>query len=175
MPRKMILAPNHDQDKSLGWLATSWCEFFVRHGPGDVQGQPVHHGEEYTEFIVNMYAVGEHARNNHLLYDSIFLSRPKGAPAPAAHRGGGGRRDLDEVATRVGSRAGWCCGRRSDQPVLVGGRAEEKSTVTHTGSGLSTNTKKANRWDDPLLRLSFVSLPPKRTKLGTLSGRSLIT
>jgi hypothetical protein len=78
MPRKMILAPNHDINRSLGWLATSWIEFFVRHGPGDVQGERVVHGEEYTEFIVNCYAVGEHARNNHLLYDSAFLSRPKG-------------------------------------------------------------------------------------------------
>lgn len=78
MPRKMILAPHHDQNRSLGWLATAWMEFFVRHGPGDVQGQPVVHGEEYTEFLVNCYAVGEHARNNHLLYDSVFLSRPKG-------------------------------------------------------------------------------------------------
>ncbi|MER5608364.1 hypothetical protein AB0F93_00210 [Micromonospora tulbaghiae] len=78
MPRRKILAPNHDPAKSLGWLATAWMEFFVRHGPGDVQGQPVVHGEEYTEVIVNCYAVGEHARNNHLLYDSSFLSRPKG-------------------------------------------------------------------------------------------------
>lgn len=78
MPRKMILAPHHDQTRSVGWLATSWIEFFCRHGPGDVQGQPVVHGEEYTEFLVNCYAVGEHARNNHMLYDSVFLSRPKG-------------------------------------------------------------------------------------------------
>lgn len=78
MPRRMILAPNHDQRLSLGWLGAAWMEFFVLHGPGDVQGQPVVHGEEYTEFLVNAYAVGEHARNNHLLYDSVFLSRPKG-------------------------------------------------------------------------------------------------
>jgi hypothetical protein len=79
----MILAPDHDQQKSLGWLGTSWMEYFVRHGPGDVQGQPVSHGEEYTEFIVNLYAVTGRAQNNHLLYDSGFLSRPK-ARRPAA-------------------------------------------------------------------------------------------
>lgn len=78
MPRKILLAPNHDMNRSLGWLAVAWMEYFVRHGPGDVQGQPVVHGEEYTGFIVNMYAMGEKATNNHLLYDSIFLSRPKG-------------------------------------------------------------------------------------------------
>ncbi len=80
----MILAPDHDQAKSLGWLAIAWMEFFCVHGPGDVQGQPVVHGEEYTEFVVNMYAQSERRQNNHLLYDSIFLSRPKGVPAPAA-------------------------------------------------------------------------------------------
>jgi hypothetical protein len=83
MPRQMILAPDHDPAKSLGWLATQWIEFFVRHGPGDVQGQEVVHGEEYTEFIVNLYAVTDRAQNNHLLYDSGFLSRPKAGPAAA--------------------------------------------------------------------------------------------
>lgn len=87
----MILAPDHDQQKSLGWCGVAWMEYFVRHGPGDVQGQEVVHGEEYTEFVVNAYAVGEHARNNHLLYDSTFLSRPKGVSAPAWRTGGGGR------------------------------------------------------------------------------------
>lgn len=83
MPRRMILAPDHDPEKSLGWLAVSWMEFFVRHGPGDVARQPVVHGEEYTEFIVNMYAISERRQNNHLLYDSAFMSRPKGRWAPA--------------------------------------------------------------------------------------------
>jgi hypothetical protein len=50
-------------------------EFFCRHGPGDVQGDEVHHGDEVTGFIVDCYALDEHGR---LLYDSAFLSRPKG-------------------------------------------------------------------------------------------------
>ncbi|TDC02113.1 terminase [Micromonospora fluostatini] len=53
-------------------------EHFTRHGPGDVQGEPVVHGDEYTGFIVDCYAVGARPGNNHLLYDSAFLSRPKG-------------------------------------------------------------------------------------------------
>lgn len=40
---------------------------------------PVEHGDEYTRFVVDCYAVGEHPSNNHLLYDSAFFSRPKGA------------------------------------------------------------------------------------------------
>ncbi len=78
MPRKILRSPDFDANRSLGWLATSWMEFFVRHGPGDVQGQPVVHGEEYTGFIVNSYAVGTNPMNNHLLHDTIFLSRAKG-------------------------------------------------------------------------------------------------
>lgn len=81
----MILSPEHDPKRSLGWLASAWIEHFVRHGPGDVQGQPVTHGEEYTEFLVNCYAVGERRQNNHRLYSSAFLSRPKAA-RPAALR-----------------------------------------------------------------------------------------
>jgi hypothetical protein len=53
-------------------------EHFVVHGPGSVQGVPVAHGDEYTGFIVDCYALGEHPSNNHMLYDSSFLSRPKG-------------------------------------------------------------------------------------------------
>lgn len=78
MPRTLVRAPNHDRNKSLGWLAVAWMEHFCRHGPGDVQGEPIEHGDEYTGFIVDCYAVGHKAQNNHLLYDSAFLSRPKG-------------------------------------------------------------------------------------------------
>jgi hypothetical protein len=59
----------------LGWLAVAWMEFFCRHGPGDVQGEPVEHGDEYTGFIVDCYAVDADGR---MLYDSAFFSRPKG-------------------------------------------------------------------------------------------------
>ena len=70
-----VRAKAHDRTRSLGWLAVAWIEFFVRHGPGDVQGMRVEHGDEYTAFIVDCYAVDERGR---LLYDSAFLSRPKG-------------------------------------------------------------------------------------------------
>lgn len=50
-------------------------EWFVVHGPGDVQGEPVEHGDEYTAFIVDCYALDKKGRR---LYDSAFLSRPKG-------------------------------------------------------------------------------------------------
>jgi hypothetical protein len=53
----------------------AWTEFFVVHGPGDVQGQPVTHGDEYSGFAVDCYALTDVGK---LLYDSGFFSRPKG-------------------------------------------------------------------------------------------------
>lgn len=50
-------------------------EHFLVHGPGDVQGEKVTHGDEYTGFIVDCYALDDRGRR---LYDSAFLSRPKG-------------------------------------------------------------------------------------------------
>ncbi|PRX95582.1 terminase [Allonocardiopsis opalescens] len=76
MPRTLVRSPAHDRLRSLGWLALAWMEYFVVHGPGDVQGQPVRHGDEYSGFVADCYALDEHGR---LLYDSAFFSRPKGA------------------------------------------------------------------------------------------------
>lgn len=61
---------------SLGWMAVAWMEYFVVHSPGDVQGEPVRHGDEYTGFVVDCYAVDD--GEGRLLYDSAFFSRPKG-------------------------------------------------------------------------------------------------
>lgn len=76
MPRTLVRAPGHERARSLGWLAVEWMEFFVVHGPGDVQGEPVVHGDEFAGFIVDCYAVDPRGR---LLYDSAFFSRPKGS------------------------------------------------------------------------------------------------
>lgn len=62
----------------MGWLAVAWMEHFCVHGPGGIQGQPVRLHDEYTLFVVDCYAVGDEPSNAHLLYDSSFLSRPKG-------------------------------------------------------------------------------------------------
>lgn len=75
MPRDVIRAGGHDRSRSLGWLAIAWLEFFTVHGPGDVQGEPVELGDEYSGFVVDCYALDEDGRR---LYDSVFLSRPKG-------------------------------------------------------------------------------------------------
>lgn len=75
MPRRVITARDHDRSLSLGWLLLAWMEFFCVHGPGDVQGEPVRHGDEISGFIVDCYTFDISGRR---LYDSAFLSRPKG-------------------------------------------------------------------------------------------------
>jgi hypothetical protein len=83
MPRLQLRAPTHDRNFSLGWLATAWMEFFCLHGDGDVLGEPVLHGAEYTGIIVDAYALHppgtvSPTKVGRRLYDSVFLSRPKG-------------------------------------------------------------------------------------------------
>lgn len=75
MARRLIHAPGHDRARSLGWLAVWWMETFTVRGPGDAQGEPVSYGDEFTGFYVDCYALGPGGRR---LYDSVFLSRPKG-------------------------------------------------------------------------------------------------
>jgi hypothetical protein len=75
VPRELIVADGHDRSRSLGWLSLAWMEALVVHGPGDVQGDPVVHGDEMSQFVADCYVLDERGRR---LYDSAFLSRPKG-------------------------------------------------------------------------------------------------
>lgn len=75
MPRELIRAGEHDRGRSLGWLGLAWLEALAVHGPGDVQGEPVVHGDEMSEFTADCYALTDAGRR---LYDSAFFSRPKG-------------------------------------------------------------------------------------------------
>ena len=75
MPRQVITADGHDRDRSLGWAALWWIETFVVHGRGGVIGQPIRYGDEAAGFILDCYVVDKSGRR---LYDSAFLSRPKG-------------------------------------------------------------------------------------------------
>jgi hypothetical protein len=90
MPRRVITAKEHDRGRSLGWLLLAWMEYFCVHGPGDVQGEPVRHGDEVSRFIVDCYALDDDGRR---LYDSAFFSRPKGCDKS----GLGGRLGLTEA------------------------------------------------------------------------------
>src|SRR5690242_15674426 len=75
MPREIVCAPEHDRERSLGWLATAWIEHFCVHGPGDVEGEEVQLDDELTEITVDIYA---HDQGGRRQYDSSFVSRAKG-------------------------------------------------------------------------------------------------
>lgn len=75
MPRERVLAPDHDRRRSIGGLLAAWIEHFTVHGPGDVRGKPVELDQELFEFMLDVYALDREGRR---MYDSAFLSRPKG-------------------------------------------------------------------------------------------------
>jgi len=75
VPREQIHSPDHDPNRSLGWLAVWWMETFCLHGPGDVQGEKVELDLELTGLTADLYALGPDGRR---LYDSAFISRAKG-------------------------------------------------------------------------------------------------
>lgn len=75
MGRTLIHPPGANRERSLGWLALWWIETFVVQGPGDVEGEPIVHGDEYSGFIVDCYALDANGRR---LVNSAFFSRPKG-------------------------------------------------------------------------------------------------
>jgi hypothetical protein len=75
VPRTLVRAPEHDRLRSLGGLACGWIEFFVRHGPGAVQGMEITFGDEFAGFVMDSYALLPEGKR---IYDHVFLSRPKG-------------------------------------------------------------------------------------------------
>ena len=60
---------------TLGWQVIAWVERYLLHGPGDVQGQPIHLDDELASFILRCYALDDTGRR---VYDEALLSRPKG-------------------------------------------------------------------------------------------------
>jgi hypothetical protein len=63
-------------EPSLGWAAIDWIEWFLVHGPGDVQGQPIELDEEFAAFIVKAGRVDP--KTGERLVRRAFLSRAKG-------------------------------------------------------------------------------------------------
>ncbi|WP_230671026.1 hypothetical protein [Rathayibacter sp. Leaf248] len=75
MPRRLITAPGHSRERSLGHLGTWWLETFTLHGAGAMTGQRVQLNDEQYGFVLDVYALDGDGRR---LYDSAFFSRPKG-------------------------------------------------------------------------------------------------
>lgn len=61
---------------TLGWQVTAWLEAYLVHGPGDVQGQPIHLDDELTAFLLACYALDP--TTGRRIHDEALLSRPKG-------------------------------------------------------------------------------------------------
>lgn len=77
--RELLVSPDHERSRSLGWLALAWIEHFVIHGPGDIQGATLRDiplSDELAGHTLDVYALADDGRR---LYDSVFFSRPKGA------------------------------------------------------------------------------------------------
>lgn len=84
MPTELVRAANHDRGRSLGPLAVAWMEYFLLHGPGDIQGTSMNPAipgsipktDELVGFTYDCYALDERGRR---LYDRAVYSRPKGS------------------------------------------------------------------------------------------------
>ncbi|MFD9124941.1 terminase [Kitasatospora sp. NPDC059571] len=61
---------------SLGFAAVEWIEYYLCHGPGDVQGQPLVIDDEMAAFIVKAYQLDPVTGRRKV--NRAFLSRPKG-------------------------------------------------------------------------------------------------
>jgi phage terminase large subunit-like protein len=61
--------------RSLGYALADWIEFYLVHGPGDVQGQEIELDAEMLRFIVCCYAISADGRRR---FDEVLLSRAKG-------------------------------------------------------------------------------------------------
>lgn len=78
MPTEVAHHPDHSRKRSLGWLADAWIHHFCIHGRGDILDTPLSVKplvDELSLFVVDCYALDGGGRR---LYDSAFLSRPKG-------------------------------------------------------------------------------------------------
>lgn len=61
---------------SLGYSVYDWIKAYCCHGPGDIQGQPVRHDDEWLDFLVDAYELDPVTGRR--LTDEAVLSRPKG-------------------------------------------------------------------------------------------------
>lgn len=74
MPRNLLRAEGHDRERSLGWLAIAWIEFFCRHGAHGLAGKPIELSNEQAGLLLDVYA---HDPEGRRYYSHVFFSRPK--------------------------------------------------------------------------------------------------
>jgi phage terminase large subunit-like protein len=71
----MVRPPGTVGARSLGLAVVDWCETFLSHGPGDIEGDPLRIDDEFARFIVAAYALDPLGRR---VVSRAILSRPKG-------------------------------------------------------------------------------------------------
>ncbi len=71
----MVRPPGTVGARSLGLAVVDWCETFLCHGPGDIEGDPLRIDDEFARFIVAAYALDPLGRR---VVSRAILSRPKG-------------------------------------------------------------------------------------------------
>ena len=69
------MAPRAPKFLSLGFQIVAWCETFLPHGPGDVEGEPLELDDEFASFIIKAYEVDVHGFRK---VRRGVISRPKG-------------------------------------------------------------------------------------------------
>jgi hypothetical protein len=69
------MAPRKPKVITLGFLALSWIEHYLVHGPGDVEGQPVDLDDEFAAFILRCYELNADGTRK---VRRGTISRPKG-------------------------------------------------------------------------------------------------
>ena len=67
----LSLSPTH----SLGFQLLDWCEHYLVHGPGDVEGDPVLIDDEFASFVLRCYEVDSSGSR---VVRRAVMSRPKG-------------------------------------------------------------------------------------------------
>jgi hypothetical protein len=65
-----------EQFHSLGFAAIDWIEYYLVHGPGDIQGQLIDLDDEFATFVLKAYQVQPSAGEK--IVRRAFLSRAKG-------------------------------------------------------------------------------------------------
>ena len=148
-----VRAKGHDRARSLGWLAVAWIEFFVRHGPGDVQGMRVEHGDEYTDYRLTPATRQVNPRSleqpKYVLQDLVAQIRASGVEARVIgitpRSNGGAREDFNlPIQARVVSMNSWSSACFGSRFVSIEGRLGDirgglGNTAYYTGDGLHLN------------------------------------
>lgn len=78
MPATRLVPP--EDWPTLGWQVIEWCEHYLCHGPGDIQGEPLFFDDEFTQITLDLYRLYPkgHDRAGRRVVTYGGVSLPKG-------------------------------------------------------------------------------------------------